>query len=299
MTVTRNPGSFLRNFKRSAKLTLYRTDVPTDDTKYKVNRAPGSENGIEIADLRIQFRLERALKKVPAPCTIRVTNLNADSRRLISRKPVGVSLEAGYDGMMKLLYTGDMTYVNTTQDGPDITTVIECGDGLRVYSNARARATYGKGTTLKKILRDLASNIGMELPPNIIQSTDLDQQVTDGMAVFGPVRNVFTSLLAPLGYTWTIQNGKLVILKESETDGDYLISEETGMIGFPEVGSPEKNGKPPTITVRCILFPELRAGSRVALQSKFINGSFKIERVVHQGDTHGSAWETEVELRQL
>lgn len=291
------PFNSLRHFKRTAKLEMYRTNVPADDTKFKVSQE--GANGIEITDLRITFNVERSLKKNPNPCSIKITNLSPDSRKLLSNKPVRINLEAGYDGVSRLLFIGDMRYAHTTQDGPDIITSIECGDGDRVYRSARARASYGKGTTVKKVLRDLANSIGQDLPENIAASRELDRQLAEGTVLFGPVRNELTRLIAPFGYSWSLENGKLVILKDSETDGEYTISEETGMIGFPEVGSPDRMGKPPNISVKCLLFPELRPGARINLKSKYLSGPYKIERVVHTGDTHGDSWETEVELKQL
>lgn len=285
-----------RHFKRTARSVLYRTDTPKDDTKYQVSQV---ENGIEIEDLRFAFQIRRTLDKTPNQCQIEIANLNSDSRALVGQKPVGVQLEAGYDGVRRLLFTGDMTYSVSKLVGPNIITTIECGDGDRVYRSARASASYGKGTPVKKILRDLAQNIGQELPPNLLNDPALDRQFSNGEVVFGPLRDELTRLIAPFGYSWTLQNGKLVVLKDAETSGEYVISEATGMIGSPEMGSPTRNGKPPNISVRCLLFPELYPGIHVRLESRFLNGSFKAVSVEHDGDTHGEAWETRLELRQL
>ncbi len=299
MTVVTNAATKFRNFKREAKVTIYRMTNPVSDTEFRPTNAADDLNGVEITDMRIQFDIDRTLKKHPNNCSVKLTNLNADTRKLLTKKPLHMILEAGYDGVSRIMYSGDVIFAMTEQDGADFTTLIQCGDGDRIYSSARAKSSYGAGTTVKKVLQDLAGSVGQTLPRNVLDSKDLDQQLTAGSVAFGDLRDEFTRLLAPYGYSWSFQNGKLQILRDSETDGEFLISEETGMIGTPEFGTPRRNGKPPHVTVKCLLFPELRPGGRVQVKSKYLDGSFKIEKVKHNGDTHGSEWVTEIEIKLL
>ena len=69
------------------------------------------------------------------------------------------------------------------------------------------------------------------------------------------------------------------------------------MIGTPEFGSPPKSGKPPHMTVRCLLYPELVPGDLVQLSSRAKSGLFKLVKVTHSGDTHAADWQTEVEIQ--
>lgn len=287
----------LRLFKRVAKLTLTKTDVPADDEYFNPKATGGSNNSVVITDLRIQFDVERTLKKNPNTCTVKITNLNPDSRKVFSKKPLHVTLEAGYDGVTRLLYTGDMFYAVTSQKDTDIETMIQCGDGDRIFASARANKSYGKGTSVKKVLRDLAKSIGQQLPANIEASAELEAQFGAGTVTSGMLKNELTTLLAPYGYSWSLQNGKLQILRDADTSGTFTLNEANGVIGFPEFGSPPRNGKSPNLTLRCFLFPELYPGAAVNVDTKFLHGTFKIEKVNHKGDTHGDDWSTEVELK--
>jgi hypothetical protein len=162
--------------------------------------------------------------------------------------------------------------------------------------------TYGEGTAVKQVLRDAAKSMGLALPKNVEEDTDLDDEKFQGGALaFGATRDQFTRFLAPYGYSWSIQNGQLRILRDDRAHpGTYKeISEENGMIGTPEFGSPPQSGKPPHMTVTMLLYPELNPGDKVLVKSKYKTGYFRAETVEHVGDSHGNAWETQVELKPL
>ena len=299
MTVETPVGSRLRNFKRSAKVTLYRTSTPLFEEEFEVDR---KDNGIEITDLRIEFNVKRDLSKHPNSCSIKITNLGKAARTALSKKPLNVVLEAGYDGVTRVLYTGDMIFGMSTLDDADWTTLIQCGDGDRVNASARINRSYPSGTPVKDILKDLAKSMGQVLPSSVLNSKELDTQV-QGYSAYGSSAEQLSRLLVPHGYSHSLQNGKLQIIKESETTGgtrdEYLLDEAAGIIGSPEFGSPPRSGKPPHVTVNMLLYPELRPGARAHVRSLAINSSFKIESVSHSGDTHGQAWTTSVELKPL
>lgn len=289
----------LRSFKRVAKVTLFRTSTPLFDEEFNVER---KDNGIEITDLRIEFDVKRDLSKHANSCSIKLTNLNKEARTTLSKKPLSVLLEAGYDGVTRVLYTGDMIYGISTLDGPNWTTLIQCGDGDRVNASARINRSYAGGTPVKDILKDLAKSMGQVLPSNVLGSRDLDTQV-QGYSAYGSAPEQLARLLAAHGYSHSLQNGKLQILRDVETTGgdrdEYLLDEASGILGSPEFGSPPRNGKPPNVTINMLLYPELRPGGRARVRSLAVNASFKIDSVSHRGDTHGSEWTTSCELKPL
>ncbi len=88
-----------------------------------------------------------------------------------------------------------------------------------------------------------------------------------------------------------------MILRENDVTGvTYTIDEENGMIGSPEFGKPSRRGKAPEVTIRTLLYPEIRPGHPVKVASRDLNGTFKVKNVKHRGDTHGPDWMTEVEI---
>jgi hypothetical protein len=85
------------------------------------------------------------------------------------------------------------------------------------------------------------------------------------------------------------------VLAPGETYGPEipLISPATGLIGSPEMGSPEKKGKPSLLKFRCLLRP-LTVGGRVHLQCLRYDGEVRIRKLEHSGDTHSGEWYTDV-----
>jgi len=212
-----------------------------------------------------------------------------------------IYLEAGYDGVNRLLFQGDAHFVMSKQEGSDWSTLLQIGDGDRTFVSSRVNRSYNAGANVKNVIRDVAKSMGLTLPSNIEISPLLDAQFTTGIIVHGTARDELTRLLAPYGYNWSIQHGRLQILQDEEVraDAPIIISEDTGMIGTPEFGSPTHTGKNPHMTVKMLLYPEIQPGRQVTIRSRDVNGVFRVESVTHQGDTHGEDWFTEIEVKPI
>lgn len=286
-------------FKRAVKITTFRESIPQQPTSFQVTRTP---NTTEITDLRVQFRVDRSLTKSPNTCDVTITNLAESTRVDLETKPLLVTVNAGYDDELKLLYEGDLRFGMTKQVGPNWETLLQLGDGDCMHRWARVNRSYAPGTTVRTVLRDACRSMGYELPKNLESDPALNQMLPNGRTSHGPSRDELTKLLAPFGYHYSIQNGVFQVLRDDEVSSTSAIplSEREGMIGTPEFGSPPRSGKPPHVTVRMLLYPELSPGCLVQLTSRVKSGLFRLERVRHSGDTHGTgdnSWTTEVELK--
>ena len=57
--------------------------------------------------------------------------------------------------------------------------------------------------------------------------------------------------------------------------------------------------KVPKLTVKHMLYPELTPGEKCDVQSRSINGTFRIDAVTHEGDNWGDDWTSTVEATQV
>ncbi len=286
---------------RGARLTVYRSTVGS------LAPVKPTGNGIErivITDLRITFSIKKGSGKEPNTCEVSIFNLAEATRRQLETKPLLIELVAGHDNEFHHLFTGDLRFGSSTFVSPDWKTTLHLGDGDRAYKHGRATKSYDNHATLRTILHDAAKGMGLELPNDFLAaaSADLATQFASGETQHGPARDELTRLLTPFGYQWSIQNGKLVILKEDASTGALPIevSQDTGMIGSPEYGSPEKSGKAPTLGARSLLYPAITPGNQVKVRSTALapgNAIFKVDSVEHKGDTHGDDWFTEMDLK--
>jgi hypothetical protein len=287
-----------RLFDRRVKLTVVSTTTPVFADSYDIKAEKA--NTLIIEDLRVQFDIKRTLKKHPNSCVIKITNLNEATRSAFKHTPLRVTLEAGYVEGVSTIFVGDVTYAISTLDGPDWITHLELGDGDRVYSHARVNKSYAAKTSYKTVLEDALKSIGQQLPENIRTHPAFNRIIEGGLALSGKHRDVLDGILKPYGFTYSSQDGQPMILHEDDTVGTtYVISEGNGMIGSPEFGKPDKKTKAPNVTIRALLYPEIRVGHPVRVESRDLTGTFKVEEVRARGDSHGDDWLTEVEVKPV
>lgn len=294
-----------RYFHRNWKVSCWQETIPNDPTKFNVRRA--SVDLLEITELRVQFKVTRSLTRNPNQADVIITNLAERSRAEVEQRPLAVQVEAGYDGASSLVFVGDVRFSMSEIKGADWETLLQLGDDDCHHRWARVSRSYRRGTTYREVLVDCARSFGYALPPQLARDSALDRQFVAGTVSHGPARDELTRLLSPFGYDWSIQNGQLQILSAdqvSATDAIEISEDDSAMIGTPQFGSPPRSGKPPHMTVKMLLKPELSPGSRVHVTSKIgaKSGFFRAEKVEHHGDSHGegeNSWTTTAELKPL
>lgn len=279
-----------RLFRRVARVTL----ISPNGSYF-----PAGQNGLEITDMRMKFQIERSVKADPNACMLEIYNLSETTRKFCENRPLTVWIDAGYDNNPKQLFTGDSHFAFSRMEKPEWVTKIQLRDGGQAYDNARINMTYGSGVPVSKVLNDFASKFGLRVDPAQAKAlAPLLSQTLPGARVYqGPVRDQLTQLLSPVGVQWSIQNSTLQLLRDVDTTGfTFVISQETGMIGSPEWTSPKSDTKPNQLKIKSLLQPEIGPGTAIIVRSADINGvTFRVQKIVHRGDTHGDEWISEIE----
>lgn len=300
----------MSEFDRVYKLTAIRAPEVIDAEDFDASFFEELETITEITDHRIQFKIEKHLRKTPNQAEVTITNLAFPSREAFVDGPVKVRIEAGYDTTPRLLFIGDLRFASNEHTGTEWLTKLQIADGARAYAHARVNRSYNKGTPLTTILSDIAKAFGVPLPPEINASADLRARIATGEVVTGFASDELTRLLAPFGFDWSFQNGRLQILRVDDVVASTVrvISQDDGMIGAPTIDPPKiraptkahrkgKGAAPrvPKMRVKHTLFPELVPGEKIEIQSRSLNGTFRIESLLHEGDNHGPDWTTTIE----
>ena len=254
-------------------------------------------NAIEFTDMRMKFDVKKSLGKEPNSCKIIFSNLSEHTRSELERKPLGVTLAAGYRGSgPRLLFTGDLVRSVSVYRGTDWETTMQVRDGGRAYAYARSNLSYKKGVRVDQVISDVAATMGLKLPIEIDQAPELKQALASGISLHGPTRDVLTRLLAPYGFNWSVQNGRLQVLKDGQLRAGeaLLINQDSGLIGSPQRSVPDKPEGKSELTLETLLFPEVMPAQSIQVESRTFNGPFRTKEVTHAGDTHGDDWKTEV-----
>ena len=280
-----------RLFKIGAQVTAYRSVAGTPGSFVASNPTFFDEqpNATVITDLRIQAKITKSIDPDPNPCTLTITNCAVRTRANLQTKPLIVRIDAGYDGNLRHLFLGDLRDGRSNKPGTEWTTILQLADGDRAYRYARVNRSYGKFSSAIQAVQECAASMGLTVDGAALTSDDLQTQFASGHVLQGKASDELTRVLAPFGYRWLIQDGRLQILRDDQVRPDeaVLISEDTGMIGSPERGAPDTSGKAPILTIEMLLYPELTPGAQIQVQSKTIDGVFRIEKVTHVLDTHG------------
>jgi hypothetical protein len=263
------------------------------------------ESALKIGDLavtglRVAFTIKKTLTKEPNTAEIRVWNLNADSRKRIGERHTPVSLSAGYRNSISIVFKGDARFISHELSGPDWITKIACGDGERALTSDRIQRSFGPGSPVAQVLSSIKTALGGLADGNFSQVVSgVTGVFENGFSASGDAFSVAEKIARGRGFNLSVQDGSLSLIPIDgfEAGTATLLTAETGLVGSPEVASPDKTGAVPKIKVRSLLQPSIRPGRLVDLRSAAISGLFRADAVEHKGDTHGPEWFTDVELK--
>lgn len=241
-----------------------------------------------VPGFRISFKVEKDVSSTVNKAEIRIYNLTSNTRGLAENPKNIIELFAGYGKEPKLLFRGNASRVISSVGGPDSVTTFEIGDGLKSFQNSRVDVSFKQGTPAKDIFQTLTNAMGLAKG----EQKDIPQKsFPGGLSLSGPVRDHMNYLTDKLDLEWSIQNGAVQILPKgkSTSQAAFLLSPETGLIGSP-------NKKDKGLEVVSLLQPEINPGRIVEIQSKFVKGQFRVEKVSHEGDTADTGWFTRIEI---
>lgn len=291
-----------------------------DRTKISLaNQAKGVSrgSGVEITELRVSFVIQKTLSKNPNKNSIKVWNLSPKTRAELEKPDVRCQLYAGYSEQNGpvLIFQGNVTFAYTYYEGPDVITEFELGDGEAEYRNSTVSLGYAAGASSKRIMGDIAAQMGLSL---YVASDVQDFTYPQGFSYYGAARNALTRVTRAAGLQWSIQNGLVQVVQSGggTSRRAIVLAADSGMIGYPERErqSSAETAKVKDATtgqarnivsaarqfngwrVKSLLMPSILAGDQVKLESKSVNEVFIASEVSHVGDSHEGDWQTTLKL---
>lgn len=272
------------------------------------------ESTIDLSDLSVKFTVDRKFGSHLNEAQVDIRNLSPETIGKINRRLRRIQISAGYaDGpRFGSIFRGEISNVITRRDGAGYVTSLFAFDGDADYRNTRVSISLSAGSTLGDVLR----SIGESFPTLTIQRPERFNSIrmSGPQSYQGHARLVLDELFdSASGYSWTIDDEKVVILAESETDGTPAIevNRNTGMVGNPEIGlevldvySLLQPAAHPGGSVKVTAVgPDIAVGAtslavipKLADRIPGLDGTeaMKIWRVTHDGETRGQAWYTQI-----
>ena len=130
-----------------------------------------------------------------------------------------------------------------------------------------------------------------------------------------------TEICDALGLSWSIQNNilNIILAGGTSTNRGLVFSPQSGLVGVPErivqaeyksnKSNPKKTQKERTKKekprkkagwkIQTLLVPSVYPADMVKVDSKFITGWFRVEKVGHRGDYNGTNWGSAMELIEV
>jgi hypothetical protein len=282
---------------------------------------------LELTDLDVRFTVHRSLKPEPDTLELTIWNLNQDHRSALQRHAppgssraaaVQVRLEAGYlqprltsaanaaldaagfagSDSLPLIFGGDVREIWSTREGPDWITTMRAGDG-DTSSSKRVNKSYGNGTPLRFAIEQVATELGLglgQLPKEIATAALFDggRQYPSGIVLSGNGWTQLTRLLKTAGYTWTVRDGEIVVVKRGSSYGTaVLLTPDTGLIGSP---TPANDGR---VSAQALLQPDIVPGRQVEFGARHVQGHYLVETAEYVGETAGQEWYVQIEAVPL
>lgn len=243
-----------------------------------------------FTDHRIAATINRRASRASDDGIVDIYNLARPTEQHIFKRGGLISVEAGYEGSVGLIFEGsvqDVERVRRTSGGIARITRVQVGDGIHSPDSDRgqplggiASRSYDGAVAVRQVAADLIADTGLAAG----SLAAIPDVTVTGWAYSGAAADGLGTLLRSVGCSF-YADGDVVQVRRvgSPSRGDapgFLVSPQTGL-----VGSPKDTDKGVDITT--LLNPALEIGSGVRLQGTNSDGDYAVSELTHQA----SNWE--------
>jgi len=270
------------------------------DRRVTVTVGPEGGEGVAVDErFQIEFAVSKSVGADQNRIDCTIYGLSEQTRTRMMEPGQVIQIEAGYAEGTEVLAIGDITRAVIEYAPPEIRTVIEAGDGARALRDRKVNLSFAAGASVQRVLDAIAQELALGRRATGAQ---VEGEYQEGVSFSGTAKDALDKVTARAGVTWSIQDGELQILdREQPSQGrGALLTPETGLLESPQRIDDEAFGLERAAgdgyEVRSLLNPKIRPGEPVVIQSRDVDGQFRVDTVTHSGSTRGNDWETVAEV---
>ena len=249
--------------------------------------------------LEIEFDIPFSNNKEPDISEIIIYNLSDSSIEQI-KKDGYIMVNAGYKqlGNIANIFTGQIEEVATEWLYVDKVTKIKATDGGDAWRKIKVNKTYQKNTKASDIMRDLANAMGYEIT-KIEPKEDITYKL--GKTITSYASTSLDQLAKDTKSKLFINKNRITIAAEDKGNNTgVLLNENSGLIGTPsmvkdetgdkndardyEANKKENDKERKAWRVTSLLNPMFETDTIIKVESRTINGEYRIVRGVHNRD---------------
>ena len=272
-------------------------------------------------NLHIGFQIDKDTTKESNKAKLEIYNLSDATRKKIEVPDTEVEIYAGYEkaGGAILAFKGTVTYGFTRDAGTDCITTLDLADGTKAMRDSYCSLSYAPGTSAKTIIQRCANEMGVP----VVYGDDVGEleSYQNGYSYIGQADGALTEICNALGLSWSIQNNilNIILAGGTSTNRGLVFSPQSGLVGVPEriiqaeyksnKSNPKKTAKKKAKKekprkkagwkINTLLVPSVNPADMVKVESKWITGWFRVEKVSHRGDYNGTNWGSAMELIEV
>jgi hypothetical protein len=201
------------------------------------------------------------------------------------------------------------------KDGPDWKSTVYAADGLVALENGVINKTLPAGASPSQILDELLQGlegVSKGVIEGIQNCRSGKRSLLRELQMTGNIKDWLAKIANDCGFEYSINDGVFETVEEGlpvSTEPVTIINQASGMIGSPkrtEVG----------VNVTNLLLGELKLARTIRIESInrqinignlffrdvsdiTIDGIYRIDKLVHTGDTHDNTWQTDIQARSF
>lgn len=263
---------------------------------------------LEVQELRCSFQVKKPGSSKPNTAELRINNLAPDTRARLSEAGKGAPLiiQAGYQGTVGTIFSGQVRTVDHIRKGVDWETTIKSGDGERAYAFATVSESFRAGTPARVVVSKLIESLGLDPGRSQQVLAELTAAYVHGYAANGRSADLLDEILDGLGYEWSIQDGRVEVLRQGQSTLEEVVhlSPESGLLDSPEHGAGDETvqgqgllRKFSVVKLKALIQPRVKPRCRISVESEGLTGTLRVLALEHAGDTAGGegSWATTIQ----
>lgn len=303
-----------KKFLRESFVTILETPIGKPTTVLKQWWGYDQKKNTNVpTGLRITFTISKQLTDVADTATVRIYNLNRESRKLLAQRSIylyktaqvrTLQIQAGYADALGALFNGGIERVTNTRQGPDWITEIKASSALsQILHNVYDKNWHSDaGTSAKTIFEEVATAAGVGDVAYSPAALDLlTKTKLPSFSASGNAYETVRKLVKSMGLVFTVDNGKTIVVEPSapltdpsDLNAAFRVSEFTGLVGSPRV---EDMG----YEFRVLIDHNITMGLLVLVESQTLEESTPgldamatVWTMEIRGDTHEDDWYMDV-----
>ena len=242
-------------------------------------------------------------------------NLNEEEKRILLQSECVVTIEAGFEGVVTLCYTGDVVEVTPLKRVPDTEYRIRLAAGSNSIRDQMVNSHYDETISDQDIIKDMGGRFsGLALGTYGLESAN-GQYKTGGRGFTGSLITNFDKMMAKYNLEYSVINGKIVIIPFRWIGEDwdkfqrtnYILNSDsikriTEMSEKRGVSSSDTQSKVKKLQVNTFFIP-VEIGQFITIPNDEYNKKYagtyivKGRRLILQ--SKGNAWDVVLEVEEI